>query len=281
MNSSSYTSGGNTPSPNASHGRDFIAEMDSVRHEEEWSWTIIGAMARIQSQYAIERNIDGALPKDYFTDADKLKFLWSGLTNSSSVKTFPDLIIRTIINWEVIFLIIIMVFAQVFIFSTVEGKGLIRASIFACSYFSIVGYSIYIALRFKYFIYGDLSARMMLMLMIGRMLFLTLSAFVLSSFIFFTVSYGENNPKTLYAWCSGFYWFVNLFDNAHSWLGSKEQFFHVVYTLVLPELKQTGKEMLSVFTLFGLLPLGIMLFGKAYRTLRIARQRQLFNKGDS
>lgn len=74
---------------------------------------------------------------------------------------------------------------------------------------------------------------------------------------------------------------MNLFDNAHSWFGSKEQFFHVVYTLVLPELKQTGKEMLSVFTLFGLLPLGIMLFGKAYRTLRIARQRQLFNKGDS
>lgn len=280
MSGQSLSSGGNVHSQSSAGGKDFIAEMDSVRHEEEWSWTIIGAMARIQSQYAIERNIDNKLPKDYFTDADKLKFLWSGLTNSSSVKTFPDLIIRTVINWEVILLMFVMVFAQVFIFSSIEGKQFIDITVFACSYFSIVGYSIYIASRFRYFVYGDLSSRMMLMLMLGRIVFLFISAFVLSTFIFFIVDYFENNPKELYGWCSGLYWIFDMFGVAQGWFGTKQQFYLVVYKLVLPELKQTGKEMLAVFAIFGFMPLLLMFTGKAFRTIRISRETQKFNKGE-
>lgn len=280
MSGQSLSSGGNMQSQNNSGGKDFIAEMDSVRHEEEWSWTIIGAMARIQSQYAIERNIDGKLPKDYFTDADKLKFFWSGLTNSSSVKTFFDLIIRSIINWEIILLIFVMVFAQVFILTTVEGKQLIDISVFITSYFSIVGYSVYIAIRFRYFVYGDLSSRMMFFLILGRIVFLAISAFVLSTFIFFIVNYFENNPKELYGWCSGLYWIFDMFEVAHGWLGTKEQFYLVVYKLVLPELRQTGKEMLAIFAFCGLLPLFLMFTGKTFRTIRIKRETNKFNKGE-
>ena len=280
MSGSFVNSGGSSPSHNHSSGKDFIAELDSVRHEEEWSWTIIGAMARIQSQYAIERNIENKLPKDYFTDADKLKFFWSGLTNSSSVKTFFDLLIRSIVNWEIILLLFAMVLAQVFIFSTFENKPFIPIAIFACTYFSIVGYSLYIASCFKYFVYGDLSARMMFMLMMGRIVFLLISATVLSAFIFFIVTYFENNPKELYGWSSGLYWILNVFEIAHDWLGTKEQFYTVMYQQVLPELRATGKEMLSVFTLFGLLPLVLMLTGKAFRSIRIARETRTFNKGE-
>lgn len=272
--------GGGVQSHNNIGGRDFIAEMDSVRHEEEWSWTIIGAVARIQSQYAIERNMDGNLPKDYFTDADKLKFFWSGLTNSSSVKTFFDLLIRSVINWEVILLIFVMVFAQIFIYSAFESKNLINATVFICSYFSVVGYSVYIAMRFRYFVYGDLSAKMMLYLIMGRILFLLISAFVLSTFIYYLVDYFENNPKELYGWCSGLYWIFNVFDIGHSILGNKQQFYLTVYNYVLPELRSTGNEMLVTFGVFGLLPLVLMFFGKSIRTYRIKRETKKFDKGE-
>lgn len=173
-----------------------------------------------------------------------------------------------------------MVFVQVFVFSSMENHLYINSLIFFGSYFSIVCYSLYITRHYRYFVYGDLSSRMMLYLMIGRLLFLLLSAFVLSSFLYWLVGYCEDNPKELYGWTSGIYWIFNLFDSAYSFFGTKEQFFKIVYRLVLPEIKDTANEMLTVFVAFGISPFLVLFAIKILRSIRIKREHQKFDRGE-
>ena len=270
-----------SPSPNSAGGsRDFIADIDNNKHDEEWSWTIIGAMARIQTQYAIEQGLDRKLPRDYFTDADRLKFFWSGFSNSSATKHFMDILFRSIINWEIILLIFLMVFVQIFVFSHYEGSQVINYIIFLGSYFSIVCYSLYITIHYRYFVYGDLSARMMFALMLGRLLFLCLSATVLSVALNSTANYLESNPKELYGWTSGIYFIINLFCNAKYYFGSKEDFYLVFYNQVLPEIKETSNEMLIVFFIFGVAPFILMYLSKSITLSRIKNEQEKFNKGE-
>lgn len=275
------SSGAAPASPsNGGGGRDVIADMEKSRNEEEWSWTIIGGMAKIQTQYALERGLDQNLPKDYFTDSDKLKFFWSGFANSTATKHILDIVFRSVINWEILLILLCSIFVQVFVFSNMTEGKYIDAITFFISYFSVMGYSIYITRHFNYFIYGDLSARMMFWLMVGRLCFLALSATVLSSFLFWMVNYFENDPKELYGWTSGIYWIFNLFSSAYSLFGNKQQFFMTVYQLVLPEIRHTANEMVLVFLFFGLAPFVLLIFGKILRATRISNERKKFDRGE-
>lgn len=275
------SSGAAPASPsNGGGGRDVIADMEKSRNEEEWSWTIIGGMAKIQTQYALERGLDQNLPKDYFTDSDKLKFFWSGFANSTATKHVFDIVFRSVINWEILLILLCSIFVQVFVFSNMTEGKYIDAITFFISYFSVMGYSIYITRHFNYFIYGDLSARMMFWLMVGRLCFLALSATVLSSFLFWMVNYFENDPKELYGWTSGIYWIFNLFSSAYSLFGNKQQFFMTVYQLVLPEIRHTANEMVLVFLFFGLAPFVLLIFGKILRATRISNERRKFDRGE-
>ena len=268
-------------SPSSGGGRDVIADMEKNRNEEEWSWTIIGGMARIQTQYAIERGLGEDLPKDYFTDSDKLKYFWSGFANSTATKHILDIVFRSVVNWEILLILLSSVFVQVFVFSNMPESKYIDSITFFVSYFSVIGYSIYITRHFNYFIYGDLSARMMLFLMIGRLCFLALSATILSSFLFWMVNYFENAPKELYGWTSGIYWIFNLFGSAYTFLGNKQQFFMTVYKFVLPEIRHTANEMVLVFLSFGLAPFVLLIIGKILRVTRISNERKRFDRGES
>lgn len=265
---------------NGGGGRDVIADMEKSRNEEEWSWTIIGGMAKIQTQYALERGLDQNLPKDYFTDSDKLKFFWSGFANSTATKHIFDIVFRSVVNWEILLILLCSIFVQVFVFSNMTEGKYIDALTFFISYFSVMGYSIYITRHFNYYIYGDLSARMMFWMMIGRLCFLALSATVLSSFLFWMVDYFENAPKELYGWTSGIYWIFNLFNSAYSLFGNKQQFFMTVYQLVLPEIRHTANEMVFVFLFFGLAPFVLLIFGKVVRATRISNERKKFDRGE-
>ena len=260
-------------------GKDFIATLDEKKHEEDWSHTIIGAMARIQAQFAIEQKLNESLPKDYFTDADRLKFFWSGFSNSSNIKHVADVFFRSIINWEIIFLILVMIFAQTFFLARLDGVQFLDTAVFFGSYLSVVGYSLYITYHCKYYVYGDMSSRMMLALILGRILFLTISASILSYTLYWIADYFSKNPKDLYGWTSGLYWVFDLFMNAKNWFGSKQTFYISVYENVLPQLAKTSREMLFVFVAAGILPPVVMFIVKSLRTARIRKERKLFGKG--
>lgn len=265
--------------PSSSGGRDIVTDLDRSKHQQEWAHSIIDAMAKIQTQYAIERKLDQNLPKDYLTDADKIKFFWSGFSNSSKPKHFLDIIFTSVINWEVIFIVLFSILGQVFTLAFFDNSRTISILTFICSYFSVITYSLYITKHFNYYVFGDISSRMMFYLMIGRLCFLALSSTILTSFLYWLVQFFEANPKTLYGWTNGFYWITNLFFQAHYIFGDRENFFYFVFKLVLPEIQNTADEMIFVFLLFGLLPFAVLLIGKILRIFRIKREQNRFKKG--
>lgn len=280
MASSGSSHHGSSPS-GGNGGRDFIADLDNnKRHEEEWSWSIIGAMAKIQTQYSVEIGLDRDLPKDYFTDSDKLKFFWSGFSNSTATKHIMDILFRSIINFEMLAILLCSIFVQVFVFSNMDEKNYIELTVFLGSYFSVICYSVYITRHYKYFIFGDLSSRMMFFLMVGRLVFLMLSATVISNILYWLAKYFYANPKDLYWWTSKVYWLFDFVGYATSYLHGKEELFWVVYKNVLPEIVDTANEMMYVFLLFGLSPFVILIISKSIRRLRISNEKKQFDRGE-
>jgi hypothetical protein len=275
-------SGGNSgysPGGASGGGRDVVAEVDNGIHKQEWSYSIISAMGRIQKQYAIEQGLDRKLHKDYLTDEDKFRFFWSGFTNSNSPKTFIDVFFKSVLNWEVFALILLIIFSKIIVYSKYPDWENANIAVFGISYISIIGFSIYLSLKWRYFVKGDLSSLMMQMLILGRLLFLLMTAGIIS-FLLITISnYFINNPKELYSYVKGIFWMFDLVGQADI-LGTRKDFFILANEIVIPELSTTGKEMLVAFIGFGVLPFIVLYAVKIARKLRISKEREKFEKGE-
>lgn len=263
----------------SSGGRDVVAEVDNGIHKQEWSFSIVSAMARIQKQFAIEQGLDRNLHKDYLTDEDKFRFFWSGFTNSNSPKTFLDVFFKSIINWEVFLLMFMIIFSKTILYSKYPDWDNVNIVIFGVSYFSIIGFSIYLSLKWRYFVKGDLASLMMQMLILGRLFFLLLTAGIISYLLISISSYFTNNPKELYSYIKGIYWFFDLVGQAEV-LGSKKEFFSLAKKIIVPELSSTGNEMLTAFIVFGVLPFVVLYTAKYIRYSRISQEREKFEKGE-
>ena len=272
-------SSGYSPSGASGGGRDVVAEVDNGVHKQEWSYSIISAMGRIQKQYAIEQGLDRTLHKDYLTDEDKFRFFWSGFTNSNSPKTFLDIFFKSVFNWEVFTLILLIIFSKIIIYSKYPQWDSANIAIFGISYISVIGFSLYLSFKWRYFVKGDLSSLMMQMLIAGRMLFLLMTAGIISFLLIWLSEYFANNPKELFSYTKGIYWLFDVVGQANV-LGTKREFFVLANTTVIPELSTTGKEMLVAFIGFGFLPFAVLYIAKIIRYMRISKERKRFEKGD-
>ncbi len=260
-------------------GRDIVAEVDNGIHKQEWSYSIVAAIARIQKQFAIEQGLDRKLHKDYLTDEDKFRFFWSGFTNSSSPKTFLDIFFKSVFNWEVFALMFLIIFSKIVLYSKYPNWDSVELAIFGFSYISIIGFSAYLSLKWRYFVMGDLSSLMMKMLIIGRLSFLLMTAGIISFLLIGLSNYFTNNPSELVSYVKGIFWIFDLVGQADV-LGSKREFFLLAKNTVVPELAKTGKEMFIAFVSFGIAPLIVLYVAKYIRTNKISKERERFERGE-
>lgn len=260
-------------------GRDIVAEVDNGIHKQEWSYSIVAAIARIQKQFAIEQGLDRKLHKDYLTDEDKFRFFWSGFTNSSSPKTFLDIFFKSVFNWEVFALMFLIIFSKIVLYSKYPNWDSVELAIFGFSYISIIGFSAYLSLKWRYFVMGDLSSMMMKMLIIGRLSFLLMTAGIISFLLIGLSNYFTNNPSELVSYVKGIFWIFDLVGQADV-LGSKREFFLLAKNTVVPELAKTGKEMFVAFVSFGIAPLVVLYVAKYIRTNKISKERERFERGE-
>jgi len=260
-------------------GRDIVAEVDNGIHKQEWSYSIVAAIARIQKQFAIEQGLDRKLHKDYLTDEDKFRFFWSGFTNSSSPKTFLDIFFKSVFNWEVFALMFLIIFSKIVLYSKYPNWDSVELAIFGFSYISIIGFSAYLSLKWRYFVMGDLSSMMMKMLIIGRLSFLLMTAGIISFLLIGLSNYFTNNPSELVSYVKGIFWIFDLVGQADV-LGSKREFFLLAKNTVVPELAKTGKEMFIAFVSFGIAPLIVLYVAKYIRTNKISKERERFERGE-
>lgn len=260
-------------------GRDIVAEVDNGIHKQEWSYSIVAAIARIQKQFAIEQGLDRKLHKDYLTDEDKFRFFWSGFTNSSSPKTFLDIFFKSVFNWEVFALMFLIIFSKIVLYSKYPNWDSVELAIFGFSYISIIGFSAYLSLKWRYFVMGDLSSMMMKMLIIGRLSFLLMTAGIISFLLIGLSNYFTNNPSELVSYVKGIFWIFDLVGQADI-LGTKREFFLLAKNTVVPELAKTGKEMFVAFVSFGIAPLVVLYVAKYIRTNKISKERERFERGE-
>lgn len=253
---------------------DIVTELDAAAHKQEWCHSIIGAMEKIQKQFAIEQNLDVKLHKDYLSDRDKLKFFWSGFTNSSAPKTFFDIFFKSIFNWEIILFLFLIVFLKIYIYDnpSIHYANLI---IFTCSYISIISYSLYFCIKWRYYVYGDLSSKMMIYLLIGRLSFLIIVSIALSCGIIYGINYLYSYPKTAYEISNGVYWILDELSLLNHFT-NKIDFFNFIMTKILPTLRYTAYEMLFIFLIFGILPFFIIIIARVVISKKRIKDEQRY-----
>ncbi|CUU89832.1 Uncharacterised protein [Campylobacter hyointestinalis subsp. hyointestinalis] len=240
--------------------QDIVQELDSAVFKQEWSYSIIGAMDKIQKQFAIEQNLDVKLHKDYLSDRDKLRYFWSGFTNSAAPKTFLDVLIKSVLNWEILLLIFLIVFVKIFVLEHLDSIDYVKLTIFVFSYISIISYSLYLSIKWRYFVHGDLSSIMMFYLLVGRLLFLVITAMSISYIIHFSINWLYANPESMFQISNGLFWVLN--ELGISTIPNKIVFFKFMSSIVFPAIKYTSYELLIVFLLFGFLPFATMIIAK-------------------
>lgn len=257
-------------------GRDFIADFDNTRSTDEWAYSIISAMGKIQKQYAIEQGLDEPLPKEYFTDEDRVRFFLSGFSNSNNRKHFIDVILAPFIHWELIFILVIATFFKIYLLSTIENHGASIAMMFLIGYGTIITYSIYLSQKWRYFVYGDIASKMFLWLILGRFIYLICIGITISYLLISAINYLLQNPKMLLEYSYRIYWLIDFFGVS---LGSKKEFAIAMYREILPTLKQETRNMLLTCALLGIAPLVSAGISKIILDYKYHQQKKKYEEG--
>ncbi len=271
--------------PNSSHmiggippmgGGDIIADLDNefkTNSKEQWSNTIISAMAKIQKLYAVESGLDEPLPVDFLSDEEKIKFFWSGFVNSNKTKGWLDLIIKTIFHWEFFFILIVSTFFKIYAIKDMENS--INILLFFAGYATVLFYTIYLLSHNKYYLKGCLTSRMMFLLMSGRLVYLVVSSSVISIIILWLIDFFKTNPQELVDWLVAIEKISSIFSISFD----IEEVFYYMSNTVFPIISQSTQQMIVVFGVFGITPFIIAFIIKRKRDKRIQKQRQEYERG--
>lgn len=257
-------------------GNDIISDIDNNfknEYKEQWSNTIISAMAKIQKLYAVESGLDEPLPPDFLTDEDKIKFFWSGFANTNKTKNWLDIIIKTVFHWEFFFILFVSTFLKIYAIKDMQNN--INVFLFFTGYTTVLFYTIYLLAHSRYYLKGYLASRMIFLIMVGRLIYLLVAATLISTLILLTIGHFTTYPQELADWLLAISNIASIFSLDFD----IKEAFHYMNDIVFPIITQSTHQMIIIFLFFGILPFMVTFFIKRKRDKKIKRQREEYEKG--